>query len=115
MRRMLQKERWTVLEASNGREALDVAAAAHPALVLLDLMMPEMDGFEFLREFRRTPAGELTPVVVLTAKDLTDADRQELQGAAARVLQKGSHSGRDILDEVRRELARSTGVVAGGA
>jgi hypothetical protein len=54
-------------------------------------------------------------VVVLTAKDLTDADRQELQGAAARVLQKGSHSGRDILDEVRRELARSTGVVAGGA
>jgi CheY-like chemotaxis protein len=115
LRRMLQKERWPVVEAGNGREALDVSAATRPALVLLDLMMPEMDGFEFLREFRSTPAGELTPVIVLTAKDLTDDDRQELQGAAARVLQKGSHSGSEILDEVRRQLARNPGVVAGGA
>jgi signal transduction histidine kinase/DNA-binding response OmpR family regulator len=105
LRRLLEKEQCTVLEAGNGREALEVAAEVAPALVLLDLMMPEMDGFAFLREFRSRPGCEHTPVVVLTAKDLTDEDRRALHGAATRILQKGHHSGAEVVDEVRRQLA----------
>jgi signal transduction histidine kinase/CheY-like chemotaxis protein len=106
LRRILEKERCEVIEASNGREALERAAGSPPALVLLDLMMPEMDGFAFLQEFRRSPQGRHTPVVVLTAKDLTERERQQLHGAVARVLQKGEHSGEQVLAEVRRQLAR---------
>jgi CheY-like chemotaxis protein len=105
LRRLLEKEQCTVLQAGNGREALEVAAEVMPALVLLDLMMPEMDGFAFLREFRSRPGCEHTPVVVLTAKDLTDEDRRALHGAATRILQKGHHSGAEVVDEVRRQLA----------
>jgi signal transduction histidine kinase/CheY-like chemotaxis protein len=115
LRRLLQKQGWTVLEAANGREALDVVASSPPALVLLDLMMPEMDGFEFLRRFRRAPATEHIPVVVLTAKELTSDDIAELEGAVTRVLQKGAHSGDDILQEIRRQLVRGATTPALGS
>jgi signal transduction histidine kinase/CheY-like chemotaxis protein len=115
LRRLLQKQGWTVLEAANGREALDIVAGSTPALVLLDLMMPEMDGFEFLRRFRRAPATEHIPVVVLTAKELTTDDIAELEGAVTRVLQKGAHSGDDILQEIRQQLARGAATPALGS
>jgi signal transduction histidine kinase/CheY-like chemotaxis protein len=115
LRRLLQKQGWTVLEAANGREALDVVAISPPALVLLDLMMPEMDGFEFLRRFRRAPVTEHIPVVVLTAKELTSDDIAELEGAVTRVLQKGAHSGDDILQEIRRQLVRGATTPALGS
>ena len=61
-----------------------------PRLILLDLMMPEMDGFEFLAEFRHREEWRAIPVVVLTAKDLTPEDRDRLNGHVANVLQKGA-------------------------
>jgi adenylate cyclase len=101
--RRLREEGWDVAEAEDGRVALARLAEAPADLVLLDLMMPEMDGFEFLDELRRTEPGRRTPVVVVTAADLSDRDRQRLNGGVLRVLQKGSHS-RDELFSTLHEL-----------
>ncbi len=80
-------------EAANGREALDLLAGGlQPALVLLDLMMPEMDGFAFLDAVRSTDATASLPVVILTAKDLTEAERAFLAERATQVFSKGAQS-----------------------
>jgi CheY-like chemotaxis protein len=80
LRRMLEQERWAVAEAEHGRTALERMAANRPALILLDLMMPEMDGFAFLEALRQHDPWRSLPVVVLTAKDLTLDDHQRLNG-----------------------------------
>jgi CheY-like chemotaxis protein len=92
-------------EAPNGRVALERVAANRPELILLDLMMPEMDGFEFLAELRRHEKWQAIPVVVLTAKDLTPAERQRLSGSVERVLQKGAYSREALVGEVRKVVA----------
>ena len=102
LRRALEKEGWRVSEAENGRVGLERLDAERPALVLLDLMMPELDGFGFLdgvraRQFERAPS-----VVVITAKELTDADRLRLNGAVRDVIEKGASDLDGLLDEVRR-------------
>jgi signal transduction histidine kinase/DNA-binding response OmpR family regulator len=78
-------------EASNGKEALDwLNRNPLPALVLLDLMMPVMDGFEFLDRIRSNPATANLPVVVLTAKDLTENERRTVNERTMLVLSKGA-------------------------
>jgi CheY-like chemotaxis protein len=99
--RALSKAGWTVAEAENGRVALEKMAEARPALVLLDLMMPEMDGFEFLDALRRDEAQSAVPVVVITAKTLTDEDRRRLNGGVERVVQKHALDADALLAEVR--------------
>jgi len=101
VRRVLEKEGWSVLEAENGRVALDRVAEQNPVLVMLDLMMPEMDGFEFVAELRRHREWRLIPVVVLTAKDLTDEDRLRLNGYVENVFSKGAYALEELLAEVR--------------
>lgn len=104
LRRLLEREGWRVTEAENGRVGLERIAERVPGLVLLDLMMPEMDGFEFVTELRKREDGWHVPVVVLTAKDPSEEDRRRLQGAVARILQKGEHSNQEVVAEVRRLL-----------
>ena len=72
-----------------------------PRLVILDLMMPEMDGFGFLAEFRREPRWARVPVVCVTAMDLSDADRKRLDGEVQRIIQKGGVDNRELLARVR--------------
>jgi CheY-like chemotaxis protein len=105
LRRTLQKEGWTVAEAVNGREALVQLERSRPALVLLDLMMPEMDGFEVLERMRREDAWRDIPVIIVSAKDLTREEADRLNGQVVKVLQKGSYRRRDLLDDVRAKLA----------
>jgi DNA-binding response OmpR family regulator len=97
---ILEKDGWQVRTAENGRAALDLATTALPSLVLLDLMMPEMDGFVFLEEFRRLAGAAEVPAIVLTAKDLTPADRVRLNGYVSKIVQKGT-SRDTLLREVR--------------
>jgi signal transduction histidine kinase/DNA-binding response OmpR family regulator len=100
LRRALEREGWAVDEAENGRVALEMLERSQPALILLDLMMPVMDGFEFVMEMRKRP-GTAIPIVVVTAKDLSEEERQQLNGDVAGLVEK-SGSGRDsFLQEIR--------------
>ncbi len=107
LRRLLAAEGFRVIEAENGRVALDRLREGVPGLILLDLMMPEMDGFDFIEALRREPGGASIPVVVLTAKDLTDDDRARLNGGVERIVQKGAYTKDALLGEVRRLLDAS--------
>ena len=108
MARTLEKFGWTVTQAANGREALDVLEHDVPRLILLDLMMPVMDGFDFLMEMRARPEWETIPVIVVTAKNLTDADRNMLSGKVAQVLEKGAYTRDELIRLVRNLVAEST-------
>jgi PAS domain S-box-containing protein len=101
LRQGLKRGGWSVIEAANGRIALEQVAAHAPDLVLLDLVMPEMDGFEFLDALRERGDAPRIPVVVITAKDLTDEDRKRLNGGVERVVHKRGHGPEALLAEVR--------------
>src|SRR5262245_34011388 len=103
----LERDGWAITQAENGRVALARVAETRPDAILLDLMMPEMDGFEFLAELRRHETWRDIPVIVLTAKDLTPEDRRRLDGEVARVIQKGAYDRDELLQEVGRLLAAS--------
>jgi CheY-like chemotaxis protein len=105
MRRMLEKEGWGVTEAENGRVGLERLAESTPGTILLDLMMPEMDGFEFIAQVRKHQAWGAIPVIVVTAKDLTEEDRLRLNGYVNKILQKGAYSREELLNEVRDLVA----------
>ena len=106
MRRLLVGEGWAVSVAANGREALDRLTAERTNLILLDLMMPEMDGFEFLAEFRKNPEFTSTPVIVVTAADLSLADRRRLNGGVEHILQKAASGQEDFLQQIRGLVGR---------
>src|SRR5262249_49289665 len=107
LRRMLEPEGYTVVEAENGRAALERLREVSPSAVLLDLMMAEMDGFEFVEAFRRHEAWRAIPIVVVTAKDLSGDDRERLNGHVQKILQKGAHSRAELLSEVRELVTQS--------
>ncbi len=107
LRRLLEKEGIPVLEAENGQVALEVVGRQTPGLILLDLMMPVMDGFDFLVHLRANPATSAVPVVVITAKDLTAADQQRLNGSVEQIIQKGALDRESLLREVCAMVARS--------
>ena len=90
-------------EAENGQVAVDALAIARPDVIILDLMMPKMDGFEFLDELRRRSDWQDIPVVVITAKDLTEEDRSRLNGGVERIIRKSDR------DEMLRQLSRVIG------
>jgi PAS domain S-box-containing protein len=100
-RRMLEKEGWNVIEAGNGREALENLAIQTPDLILLDLMMPEMDGFQFIAALQQHPDWRSLPIIVVTAMDLAPGDRLRLNGQVEQIMQKGSYHRDDLLREVR--------------
>ena len=107
LRRRLEKEGWTVVEAENGRAGLERMVESQPELILLDLMMPEMDGFQFLDEVRKREAWRSIPIIVVTAKELTAEDRQRLNGSVEKILQKGAYDREELLREVARLLGAS--------
>jgi PAS domain S-box-containing protein len=104
LRKTLEREGWEVAEAENGRVGLQQVARSQPNLILLDLMMPEMDGFAFVTELRKDESHRKLPVVVLTSKDITQEDRRRLTGSVELILQKGAASRETILTEIRALL-----------
>jgi signal transduction histidine kinase/CheY-like chemotaxis protein len=104
LERTLAKHGWDVMVAVNGRLGLERVAEKQPAVILLDLMMPEMDGFQFLHHLRRNEDFSSIPVMVLTSKDLTDEDRCRLHGEAERVVQKTSLQLEVLVKEVRATM-----------
>ena len=110
VRRTLEKSGWTVIEADNGRVALARVPEVKPQLIILDLMMPEMDGFEFLEALRRDETMNGVPIIVVTAKDLSEQDRQRLNGRVQQVLQKGPYSREQLTREIRRVVSAAARV-----
>jgi len=98
---MLEEQGYQPMYAADAQSGLREAAARHPAVVLLDLLMPGTDGFEFLQEFRRTDVGRRTPVIVWTVKDLTAHERARLQASAQAVVAKGEGTTESLLVELR--------------
>jgi PAS domain S-box-containing protein len=105
MTRLLTKEGWSVTAAENGLMGLQQLAKQLPELILLDLMMPEMDGFAFVNELRKNAEWRNIPIIVVTAKDLTVEDRLRLNGYVERIIQKGAYSRDQLLGEVRDLVA----------
>jgi CheY-like chemotaxis protein len=104
LRIALEQAGWLVAEADNGQVALTRLREVRPNAILLDLMMPEMDGFEFLDEIRRHDDWEDIPVIVITARDVTAEDRARLNGRVESIIQKGARD--DMLHQVRSVLTK---------
>ena len=98
-----------MVEAENGRAALECMGERAPGAILLDLMMPEMDGFEFVNALHAREAWRQIPVVIVTAKDLTAEERELLNGSVVRILQKGAYDQEELLADVRALVAASIG------
>ncbi|NPV75934.1 MAG: pyridoxal-phosphate dependent enzyme [Anaerolineae bacterium] len=105
IRRILQAQgNYTLFEAENGREAIELARKEHPDLIILDLMMPEMDGFSVLDALKSSSETADIPVIVVTAKELTTAEKERLKGHIQSLMQKGDFMSDELLDEVRALL-----------
>jgi signal transduction histidine kinase/CheY-like chemotaxis protein len=107
--RHLEREGWQVRSAENGREGLDRMAEEIPDLVLLDLMMPVMDGFDFILAVRDHPEWRLVPIVVVTAKELTPGERRFLEGSTQRLLDKAAGNVDSVLAEITDLLENAAG------
>ena len=114
LRRGLGKAGFAVAEAAHGREGLKQVHERTPDLILLDLMMPVMDGLEFLVELRAEASTREIPVIVITAKDLSEEDRQTLNGRIEHVVQKGSNVSEDISMLVGKLIGSTTEPESGG-
>jgi CheY-like chemotaxis protein len=103
--RTLTRGGWTVVDAENGQIALERLKKFEPNLILLDLVMPQMDGFQFLTALRNDGVHANVPVVVLTSKDLTPSERSQLTGRVETIVQKGDYSREALLREIKRLVA----------
>jgi PAS domain S-box-containing protein len=105
MRAPLETEGYVVDEAEDGRAGLTRLGAAAPDLILLDLMMPGMDGFEFAAALQARPDWRRIPVIVVTAKDLTEADRKRLEAGVAKILLKHEFDPAALVQQLRTSIA----------
>jgi threonine synthase len=102
LRRILQSQgNYIIFEASNGQEAIELAQKELPDLIILDLMMPEVDGFSVLDALKASPDTAHIPVVVVTAKELTSDEKERLRGQIHTLMQKGEFMSDELADEVR--------------
>jgi CheY-like chemotaxis protein len=102
MRGWLEGPQWTVREAENGREALKRIQESKPDVILLDLMMPEMDGFAVVAALQKEAAWRDIPVIVITARDLDAKDRARLNSGVQSVLIKETFRPADLVERIRR-------------
>jgi signal transduction histidine kinase/CheY-like chemotaxis protein/HAMP domain-containing protein len=104
LRRILVKRNWTVHEAADGIRGLELMRRLLPRLVLLDLLMPEMDGFQTLSEMQRSPELQNIPVVVVTSKDLSANELKWLRDRAVAVVNKGANSRSQLVEALERQI-----------
>jgi CheY-like chemotaxis protein len=109
----LEGQQWVVQEAANGREALAQLQTDKPDVILLDLMMPEMDGFAVVAALQKEPNWRDIPVIVITARDLDGKDRERLNSGVQSVLVKEAFRPGELVERIRR-LARSEPIISSG-
>jgi threonine synthase len=102
IRRILQSQgNYALVEAANGKDAVDLIIQERPNLILLDLMMPDMDGFSVMDILQSRSETREIPIIVITAKELTPAEKNRLKGRIQSLMQKGNFLSDDLLDEVK--------------
>jgi CheY-like chemotaxis protein len=104
LKRTLESQGWAAAAVADGQAALEALSAQAADLILLDLMMPRMDGFEFVSELRKQREWRSIPVIVITAKSLTAEDRLALEGHVLKVIQKGDFTREALLTELREVI-----------
>lgn len=105
IRRILQSQgNYQLYEAANGLEAVELVRRERPNLLILDLMMPELDGFSVMEALKKTPDTSDIPIIVVTAKELTPAEKDRMRGHIQTLMQKGDFLSDELLDEVRALL-----------
>ena len=107
LRKMLIKDGWRVDEAENGKVAIERMGMQIPELILLDLLMPVMDGFKFLKEIKKVDAWLKIPIIVITSKDLTVDDYSFLTDNVDKVIQKGKYNRQEIIDQIDTSIKES--------
>ncbi|HEV3406427.1 MAG TPA: response regulator, partial [Candidatus Dormibacteraeota bacterium] len=105
----LEPAGFTVLPAAGGREAIEMAKSQKPDFVLLDLMMPEVTGFDVVEALRADASTRETPILVLTAANLTEADKRMLNGRVSEILKRGTVASSDIVGLLKRVVAHRNG------
>jgi CheY-like chemotaxis protein len=113
MRGWLEGPQWTVREAANGREALDRLKEGKPDVILLDLMMPEMDGFAVVAALQKETGWRDIPVIVITARALDAKDRARLNSGVQSVLVKERFRPADLVERIRRLAQKNPEVISG--
>jgi CheY-like chemotaxis protein/anti-sigma regulatory factor (Ser/Thr protein kinase) len=107
IRRVLEAQGdYRVIEASGGRSGIDLVRRRRPDVIILDLMMPDLDGFGVLEALKREPETRTIPVIVVTAKELSEEERRRLNGQVEVLLRKGLFTERELLEDVREVLKR---------
>ncbi len=101
LNQILRDEGYQVKTACNGKEALSVLDAAPQDIILLDLLMPDMDGFEVIQQVKKNKKLRDIPIIVVTAKDLTDADLEFLHRSVDKIIRKSGLGGEDLIEEIR--------------
>ena len=104
LNKMISKEGWNVKTAENGKDALSKLKYDKFELIILDLVMPVMDGFEFLKKVKKYKKYSKIPIIVVTSKDLSKEDYDVLKGDVIRIVQKGSYKSDEILDYVNKVI-----------
>jgi CheY-like chemotaxis protein len=92
---------YQVLKATDGQQGIDMARMEHPGLVIVDLLMPEMDGFAVVEQLREDPATADTPIVILTSRSMDRADRERLNGHISHLARKGAFNHKEFIELVR--------------
>src|SRR5499426_756795 len=113
MRGWLEGPQWTVREAENGREALKRIQESKPDVILLDLMMPEMDGFAVVAALQKEATWRDIPVIVITSRDLDARDRERLNSGVQSVLVKEMFRPADLIERIRRVVHAKPAIVNG--
>jgi Response regulators consisting of a CheY-like receiver domain and a winged-helix DNA-binding domain len=106
LRRILQtRGEYQIFEASDGAMGLEMVRRERPDIILMDLMMPGMDGFELLEALKADERVRDVPVIVISAKELTPAERERLSGQIETLMQKGEFTDEELLDEILKRAA----------
>jgi CheY-like chemotaxis protein len=109
---MLEESGYEVETARNGREALEVISQNLPDAIVLDLMLPEMDGFEVVHRLSVNAGWRHTPVILLTARDLSHEERRALDSATTRIIQKGNFTRDELLAELSLAIGKRAEIAA---
>ena len=105
--KMISKEGWCVKHAENGKDAINQIKKYNFELIVLDLVMPIMDGFEFLKTVKATRNWNNIPIIVITSKDLTEEDYSFLTANVDRIIQKGKYTRRELIKRINIAIKES--------